>query len=117
MSDTPLQRAIARLKNDADMCEFVTTAVHFYGDDKDQLGKDIRLVLAELEAAQADSKRMDWLEKAKSAEYVEGPCCWRINMDARTDHETLRESIDAARAIRPQPKPFQDEGEPGPGIP
>lgn len=48
-------------------------------------------------ALRADKERLDWLEKAKCAEYVEGPACWRINMDSRTDSEFLRAAIDAAR--------------------
>lgn len=48
MSETPIDAAVARLTNDAAACEWVTTAVHYYADDKDQLAKDIRLVLKEL---------------------------------------------------------------------
>jgi hypothetical protein len=42
----PIIEAINRLESDACACEFVTTAVHFYAEDKNQLAADIRLVLS-----------------------------------------------------------------------
>lgn len=47
-----LSDAIKRLKSDAALCEYVKEAVHYYGTDKDQLGSDIRLLLAAFTAAQ-----------------------------------------------------------------
>lgn len=44
-----------------------------------------------------DKRRLDFLGRAKSAYYYEGPCCWRINEDKDTDGDTLRAAIDAAR--------------------
>lgn len=55
---------------------------------------DLNEQLAELER---DRERLDWLEKTKCAEYMEGLCCRRINMDSNTDRETIRAAIDAAK--------------------
>lgn len=41
-----MREAIARLENDAFACEVAGYAVHYYGSDKVQLAKDIRLLLA-----------------------------------------------------------------------
>lgn len=43
-----MREAIARLENDAFACEVAGYAVHYYGSDKVQLAKDIRLLLAAL---------------------------------------------------------------------
>ncbi len=42
-----------------------------------------------------DKLRLDFLDKAKSAEYREGTCCWEIN--GVETGETIRDAIDAAR--------------------
>lgn len=51
---------------------------------------------AEVERLKADKARLDWLEKAKSAEYMEGTCEWRINGLNGIYEDTLRDAIDAA---------------------
>lgn len=37
-----------RLRDDVAACRFVTTAVHYYGSDKDQLANDIEAALDEI---------------------------------------------------------------------
>jgi len=43
-----LAAAIERLEATAFICENVTTAVHFYNTDKDELAKDIRILIGAL---------------------------------------------------------------------
>lgn len=63
---------------------------------------DYREALAEVERLKADKARLDWLEKAKSAEYCEGPRGWSLNGWSGPYHDTLRAAIDAAMK-GPQP--------------
>lgn len=51
----------------------------------------------ELAELRKDKARLDALSGMKCAEFMEGPCVWRINMDERTDSEQLRAAVDAAR--------------------
>lgn len=60
-----LQKAIARLEGDAVAAELVTTAVHYYGEDKDGLARDIRLVLAALKQKQEGEFVEAWRALAK----------------------------------------------------
>jgi hypothetical protein len=50
----------------------------------------------EVEQLKADKARLDWLEKAKSAEYCEGPRGWSINGWNGPYFATLREAVSDA---------------------
>jgi hypothetical protein len=51
---------------------------------------------AEVERLKADNARLDWMEKAKCADFSEGVCGWTINGWDGPYGDTLREAIDAA---------------------
>ena len=53
--------------------------------------------LRQLDELRKDKERIDWLEKAKCAEYREGACEWTINGWNGPFGDTLREAIDAAK--------------------
>lgn len=59
--------------------------------------KRIQELERENAALWADKERLDWLGKESSAKFYEGACVWRINGDQRTEGDTLRDAIDAAR--------------------
>ncbi len=60
-----LKKALARLESDASMAELVGESIHYYGDDKDGLARDIRIVLAHVKSLEGDKTRLDWLESAR----------------------------------------------------
>lgn len=57
----------------------------------------VDLLSNEVERLKADKARLDWLEKAKSAEYCEGPRGWSLNGWSGPYSDTLRDAIDAMK--------------------
>lgn len=96
LSRDTLRAQVAQLTSERDEAE---TSLAEWMSTAQRRADKLTAATEEVELAELrkDKARLDALSGMKCAEFMEGPCVWRINMDKRTDSDQLRSAIDAAR--------------------